>query len=119
MREARRKHIVRCLAGCLVAIATTSMVGCDAFTSVSGTVFDEEHKPVAGALVRLVRLETGKVEDYQTDLDGKFLVSMSHWLPAGRFTLTVSKQGYAVFSQEIQPKMHHVLKVALSRARDK
>jgi hypothetical protein len=98
-------------------IATTS-AGCDAATSARGIVFDEEQKPIASSSVRLVRLETGEVDEHQTDVNGHFVVTIIHGLLPGRFTLTVSKQGYATFSQEIQPKIHHVLKVVLARTKE-
>ncbi len=99
-------------------MATVSNVGCDAVTSVRGVVSDEAQKPVPSALVRLVRIETGNAVESQTDVDGSFVVTIIHGLFPGRFTVTVSKQGFVTFSAEVRPNTIQKLKVVLVRAED-
>jgi hypothetical protein len=67
--------------------------------------------------VRLIRIETGDVEESQTDQDGSFVVTIIHGLFPGRFKLIVSKQGFATFSEEVRPNTIQKLKVILVTAR--
>ena len=97
-------------------MATAGTVGSDAVTSVRRVVSDEEQRPLSDALVRLVRIETGNVAESQTDVGGSFVVTIIHGLFPGRFMLTVSKQGFATFSEEVRPNTIQKRKVILVRA---
>jgi len=64
---------------------------------IQGTVFDEANAVVAGANVEVKNTDTNLTKNLQTDSDGRFVFLQ---LPSGRYTLTVSKQGYATLAQE-------------------
>jgi hypothetical protein len=106
---------LRWLAGSLVGMALTGTVACDKHTAVHGVVSDNEHKPLSGALVRLLRQETGDTTEMPTDQQGFFVVSMVHGAFPGRFVLTISKQGYANYGQEVEPSTTRHVKVVLTR----
>jgi len=72
------------LAG-LVALAPQGLLG-QARTAVSGTVVDENNKPLEGATVR----EKGTANGAFTDEDGRFLINVQ----SGTATLIVSYFGY-------------------------
>src|SRR5262245_27749443 len=64
---------------------------------IQGTVFDEANAVVAGASVEVKNTDTNLTKNLQTDSDGRFVFLQ---LPSGRYTLTVSKQGYTTLAQE-------------------
>src|SRR5262245_2063697 len=64
---------------------------------IQGTVFDEAKAVVAGARVEVKNTDTNLTRTLTTDSDGRFVFLQ---LPSGRYTLTVSKQGYATLAQE-------------------
>src|SRR5438128_5904799 len=101
MCKLTNRRIVLWSAGLCILITLVSTAGCDAVTSVHGVVVDEGQRPVSGALVRLVRVQTGQTEESNTRENGSYLVTIIHGPFAGRFTLTISKQGYATYHQEI------------------
>ncbi|MCI0525544.1 MAG: TonB-dependent receptor, partial [Acidobacteria bacterium] len=64
---------------------------------IQGTVFDEAGAVVAGADVEVKNTDTNLTKTLRTDSDGRFVFLQ---LPSGRYTLTVSRQGYATLAQE-------------------
>ncbi|MCI0388844.1 MAG: TonB-dependent receptor [Acidobacteria bacterium] len=64
---------------------------------IQGTVFDDSNSVVAGANVEAKNLDTNLTKIIRTDSDGRFVFLQ---LPSGRYTLTVSRQGYATLAQE-------------------
>src|SRR5215510_4511275 len=64
---------------------------------IQGTVLDESSAVVAGASVEVKNTDTNLTKTLTTDSDGRFVFLQ---LPSGRYTLTVSKQGYATLAQE-------------------
>jgi outer membrane receptor for ferrienterochelin and colicin len=64
---------------------------------IQGTVFDEASAVVAGAGVEVKNTDTNLTRTLTTDSDGRFVFLQ---LPSGRYTLTVSKQGYTTLAQE-------------------
>jgi len=64
---------------------------------IQGTVLDESSAVVAGASVEVKNTDTNLTKTLTTDSDGRFVFLQ---LPSGRYTLTVSKQGYATVAQE-------------------
>src|SRR5262245_36292504 len=64
---------------------------------IQGTVLDEAGAVVAGAGVEVKNTDTNFTRTLTTDSDGRFVFLQ---LPSGRYTLTVSKQGYATLAQE-------------------
>jgi Carboxypeptidase regulatory-like domain/TonB dependent receptor len=86
--------------GCLFALAFA--VSAPAQTqittgTVQGTVQDEQGAVVPGATVEVKNLDTNLTRTLQTDDGGRFVFLQ---LPPGRYTLTVSKQGFATLKQE-------------------
>ncbi len=64
---------------------------------IQGTVFDEANAVVAGADVEVKNTDTNLTKNLKTDSDGRFVFLQ---LPSGRYTLTVTRQGYATLAQE-------------------
>lgn len=67
---------------------------------IQGTVTDAAGAVVPGASVEAKNLETNLVKNTSTDEDGRFSFLQ---LPSGRYTLTVSKQGFASLVQQDFP----------------
>ena len=65
--------------------------------TVQGTVEDEHGAVVPGATVEVKNLDTNLTRTLTTDDGGRFVFLQ---LPPGRYTLTVSKQGFATLAQE-------------------
>jgi hypothetical protein len=64
---------------------------------IQGTVVDETSAVIAGASVEVKNTDTNLTKTLSTDSDGRFVFLQ---LPSGRYTLTVTKQGYAILAQE-------------------
>jgi Carboxypeptidase regulatory-like domain/TonB-dependent Receptor Plug Domain/TonB dependent receptor len=64
---------------------------------IQGTVQDQAGAVVPGAAVEVKNVETNLTRSLVTDEDGRFTFLQ---LRPGRYTLTVSKQGYATLAQE-------------------
>ncbi|HTK36997.1 MAG TPA: TonB-dependent receptor [Pyrinomonadaceae bacterium] len=65
--------------------------------TIQGTVTDEQGAAVAGATVEARNINTNFSRTFTTDSDGRFtFLSM----PPGRYTVSVSKQGFAKLNQE-------------------
>ena len=65
--------------------------------TIQGTVTDEQGATVPGASVEVRNVETNLTRTLTTDDAGRFVFLQ---LPPGRYTLTVSKQGFANIRQE-------------------
>jgi iron complex outermembrane recepter protein len=75
-------------------LALLASVGLQAQCTLTGTVFDEEARPMAAANVVLLELQSGSA----TDADGAFVIED---VPAGTYTLSVSYLGYTDFRKTI------------------
>src|SRR3981189_362816 len=64
--------------------------------SIQGTVVDEKGGAVADATVEARNLDTNLLKTVMTDSDGRFAFLS---LPPGRYTITISKTGFATISQ--------------------
>jgi hypothetical protein len=64
---------------------------------IQGTVADEAGAVIPGASVEVKNVDTNLTKTLTTDSDGRFVFLQ---LPSGRYTLTVTKQGYATLAQE-------------------
>src|SRR5215813_15634003 len=64
---------------------------------IQGTISDEAGAVVPGADVEVRNLETNLTKTFSTDSDGRFVFLQ---LQPGRYSLTVTKQGYAKVLQE-------------------
>lgn len=65
--------------------------------AIQGTVVDETSAVIAGANVEVKNTDTNLTKTLSTDSDGRFVFLQ---LPSGRYTLTVTKQGYTTLAQE-------------------
>lgn len=92
---------VRGLSLCLftIVVLTTSALAQTQITSgtIQGTVLDANGAAVPGADVELKNSETNFTRSVITDDDGRFNALQ---LPPGRYTVTVSKQGFATLVVE-------------------
>ncbi len=85
------------------------------FGSVHGIVHDAQHRPVAGASVRLKSATSDWTMTAQTDQDGAFLFTA---VPVGDYLVTVMKNGFADDQQSVtvasdsSPTLHYQLKIA-------
>jgi hypothetical protein len=79
-----------CAAGVLAQTQITS-------GTIQGTVVDANGAAVPGAGVQVRNIGTNLVRDLITDEDGRFVALQ---LPSGRYTVTVSKQGFATLVVE-------------------
>jgi hypothetical protein len=68
--------------------------------TIQGTVTDEAGAVVPGATVEVKNLETNLVRTLTTDEDGRFVALQ---MPPGRYTVTITKQGFATVVQESFP----------------
>jgi Carboxypeptidase regulatory-like domain len=64
---------------------------------IQGNVLDQQGAAVVGANVEAKNLDTNFTRTLTTDTDGRFVFLQ---LPSGRYTVTVSKQGFATVIQE-------------------
>src|SRR2546421_4531606 len=67
---------------------------------VQGTVTDQQGAVVPGANVEVKNVETNAAQTFVTDNDGRFVFLQ---LPPARYTLTVTKTGFATLVQEAFP----------------
>src|SRR5882724_5214720 len=116
--DINRNSIPAWCSGFLVVTLFLGTLGCDIFTSARGVVRDEEYRPVSGATVRLVKLNTGKTAEMTTGEDGWFQVTIAHGLPVGRFALTVSRRGYVTYRKEVWAREDVGVKIVLARDKD-
>jgi carboxypeptidase family protein/TonB-dependent receptor-like protein len=64
---------------------------------IQGTVKDEAGAIIPGAVVEVKNLDTNLTKNLNTDENGRFVFLQ---LQPGRYTLTITKQGYSVLVQE-------------------
>ncbi|MBA3514008.1 MAG: TonB-dependent receptor, partial [Pyrinomonadaceae bacterium] len=93
----RVKELSICL--CMTLVFATAGVAQTQITSgtIQGTVLDANGAAVPGAGVEVKNVETNFSRNLTTDEDGRF-VALS--LPPGKYTVTVSKQGFATLVVE-------------------
>ena len=85
---------------CLFAVATPASAAAQTQITtgtIQGSVADEHGAVVPGATVEVKNVETNLTRTLTTDDGGRFVFLQ---LPPGRYTLTVSKQGFATLAQE-------------------
>ncbi len=88
----------RCLAVLLLVCSALGWSQSQATTGViQGTVADTQAAGVPGAKVEAKNLDTNLTRTQDTDSSGRFAFLQ---LPSGRYTVTVSKQGFATIVQE-------------------
>jgi hypothetical protein len=85
---------------CLFAVAFAASAAAQTQITtgtIQGSVADEHGAVVPGATVEVKNVETNLTRTLTTDEGGRFVFLQ---LPPGRYTLTVSKQGFATLAQE-------------------
>ena len=85
---------------CLFIVAFASAQSQITTGVIQGTVTDPAGALVPGANVEAKNLETNQVKTSSTDEDGRFSFLQ---LPSGRYTLTITKQGFATLVQQDFP----------------
>jgi outer membrane receptor for ferrienterochelin and colicin len=79
---------------------------------IQGTVTDPSGAVIPGAGVEVKNLDTNYTRKYTTDADGRFAALL---LPPGRYTLTVTKEGFAILVQgEFQLTVGQTVSLLLS-----
>src|SRR5580700_9819218 len=85
------------------------------FGTVRGVVHDPQHRPVAGASVKLKSATSDWTQTTLTDQDGSFSFSA---VPVGDYLVTVTKSGFADDQQTVtvasdsSPTLHYQLTIA-------
>src|SRR5580658_3719161 len=94
----------------VVSIASATIFG-----TVRGVVHDPQHRPVAGASVKLKSATSEWTQSAQTDQDGAFSFSA---VPVGDYLVAVTKSGFADEQQTVtvasdsSPTLHYQLTIA-------
>ncbi len=106
-RTTPRSAAVRWLTVALFGMIAIVTAGCTMGTTVSGTVFDPEGKPMEGASVSLsienAVANRGVPSHCMTDADGRFTVSQ--WGHGGdKLILTITKAGYARHKERLSKR---------------
>lgn len=100
--------VLALLFACAIAHATI-------FGKVRGIVHDPQHRPIAGATVKLKSATSDWSQTAQTDQDGAFMFST---VPVGDYLVTASKSGFSEAEQaatvlsDTTPVLHFQLKLA-------
>jgi hypothetical protein len=104
---------------CLLAVFSwllvVSIASATIFGTVRGVVHDPQHRPVAGASVKLKSATSEWTQTAQTDQDGAFSFSA---VPVGDYLVTVTKSGFADDQQTVtvasdsSPTLHYQLTIA-------
>jgi len=89
--------VVFLLAVCLVAASSARAQSQITTGTVQGEVVDEKGLSVPDATVVIKNLDTNFTKTETTGSDGRFQFLL---LPSGRYTVTISKQGFATIVQE-------------------
>ena len=105
-------HVRHIAIGIVISAVLAGFVACDARTSVRGDVIDNKGKPIAGATVRLILVNTGRSAETITGPDGKFAVELIHG-PFSRFELVASAWGYKDYRQQVYAKTTENVQIAL------
>ncbi|HEU4386162.1 MAG TPA: carboxypeptidase regulatory-like domain-containing protein, partial [Blastocatellia bacterium] len=94
-----RRTLVTILLIGMLALAAQSAAAQTQITTgvIQGTVLDPQGAAVVGAAVEVRNLDTNYSARSNSDADGWFIFLQ---LPPGRYTVTVSKQGFATLIQE-------------------
>jgi len=87
----------------------------DEMAQLSGKVLDLEKKPIAQAGIQIKNLGTGQMLSEKTSKKGEFAFRR---LMPGKYSVTVAKEGYKSFSQEIDLESGATPKVEIDLARE-
>jgi len=105
----RSCHLLFC---CIVVSIVLCLFGCDAWTSVQGTVRDEAGKPIADASVTL-KIESDS-RTFRSDKDGHYLVQLAQPPMKVDATLAVVKAGFLPYEKRLKgPAVYREFDVVL------
>src|SRR5262245_22391635 len=79
-------------------------------SSISGTVTDSSHKPIAGAPIQVVHEETNRRRSAVTDAAGVFSVSN---LAPGQYRVEADKDGFRKHSQQISLQLNQEIHIEI------
>ena len=82
---------------------------------LTGKILDLEKKPIAQAEIRIKNLGSGQMLSEKTSKKGEFAFPT---LMPGKYSVTVAKEGYKVFSQEIDLESGTAPKIEIDLARE-
>jgi hypothetical protein len=105
------QRILFLMAGSFLFVSSTFAT---IFGTVRGVAHDPQHRPVAGASVKLKSASSDWTQTTQTDQDGAFSFSA---VPVGDYLVTVTKSGFADDQQAVtvvsdsSPTLHFPLKI--------
>ena len=88
------KHIARLLS--LALTLATAALAQSTFGTIRGAVTDDKGAAIAGITVRVFNLNEGAAREVTTDSQGNYEAPN---LKAGRYQVTVKKEGFKEFSQ--------------------
>src|SRR5580658_8218780 len=97
------------------SLLVVSIASATIFGTVRGVVHDPQHRPVAGASVKLKSATSEWTQSAQTDQDGAFSFSA---VPVGDYLVAVTKSGFADDQQTVtvasdsSPTLHYQLTIA-------
>jgi hypothetical protein len=96
MRVYRSNFICGAFEALLLLACLTVAWGQDAISSLRGAVKDNQGGAVPGAVVDLVRTDTGLRRNMMTDATGEYAFAQ---VPPGSYTVTVQKPGFSILTQ--------------------
>lgn len=99
----------------VIFLLVTSLIGATIFGSILGIVHDPQHRPIAGADVKVKSATSDWFQVTHTDGEGKFAFSE---VPVGEYTVTVSRKGFSDVQKSLSvasstsPVLHFQLALA-------
>ncbi len=108
----RKLALYLLLAACLLSVP---LARATIFGKIQGVVHDPQHRPVAGASVKLQSATSDWTQTMQTDANGEFLFTS---VPVGDYKITVAQSKFDTVEQTVtvasnsSPVLHFQLKIA-------
>ena len=90
----------------LTAMLSTSVFAQTTTSTIEGTVKDPSGALVPGATVKVTAETLASERNATTDSNGRYRIAA---LPAGKYTIAVSAQGFAVSTTEIELTLNRIL----------
>src|SRR6266481_6911479 len=119
LQRSRSQEGIQMYRRLLTVIAVVVLLPLSVYASMYGTVktivHDPQHRPVAGATVKLKSATSDWSQTGQTDQDGELTFST---VPVGDYVLTITQSGFAPTEQKVTvvsgstPVVHFQLKIA-------
>lgn len=86
----------------------TKLIFPQEMAKAEGKVFDLDNKPIPKAEVQIRHQDSGQIFSSKTDKNGIFFFD---YLPAGKYTLKVEKEGYASYAGEFELQPNTIQKL--------